>query len=64
MQTINQIAAIVPNWAEVVTIAIALAGAVAAATPSKSDNKVLGALAGLINVVALNFGKAKNADAE
>ena len=64
METINQIAELVPNWAEVITLAIALAGAIAVATPSKNDNKVLGALAGLVNVIGLNFGKAKNADAK
>lgn len=64
METINQIAELVPNWVEVVTLAVALAGAIATATPTNTDNKILNALLGLVNAIGLNFGKAKNADAE
>jgi len=58
MEYINQ------NWETILAIVsgvIATASAVAVLTPNKTDNKVVGAFSKLVNLLALNVGKAKNA---
>ena len=41
---------------------VTAASAIAAVTPSKGDDKVVNAIQKVINVLALNVGKARNAD--
>lgn len=58
---------IVNNWETIVsaiTSVIAAAAAVAAVTPSKTDDAVVQKVLDVVNVIGLNVGKAKNADAE
>tara|TARA_Y100000590_G_C15667226_1_gene994951 strand:- start:234 stop:419 length:186 start_codon:yes stop_codon:yes gene_type:complete len=43
---------------------IALAAAIAAVTPTKSDNDLLNKLLGFVNLLGLNVLKAKNKDDE
>lgn len=40
-------------------IVVTIASAIAAATPNKKDDKVLGTLRKIVDVLALNFGHAK-----
>jgi hypothetical protein len=40
---------------------VGIAAAVAAVTPTKKDDKFIGGIMKVINVVGLNVGKAKNA---
>ena len=44
------------------TALVTLAAAIAVVTPSKTDDKILNTILDLINSLALNVGKAKNAD--
>ena len=46
----------------ILTALITLAAAIAAITPSKTDDKILNAILDVINALAINVGKAKNAD--
>jgi hypothetical protein len=48
------------SWFEIATTVIAIASAVAAATPTPSSRSTLGKVYGVIDFLALNFGKAKN----
>lgn len=53
---------IIENWESVfaiVTAAVALASTVAAITPTPKDDAIVGKLYKLIDIVALNIGKAK-----
>ena len=51
-----------PAWLVAITSLITAAAGLAALTPTKVDDKWLNWLLRLVNVVALNVGKAKNAD--
>jgi len=54
---------IATNWfeiIEVVSLFIAAAAALAAMTPTPKDDSVLKALRKVVDVLALNVGKAKN----
>lgn len=53
----------IENYAEIVTAVITIANIITASTPSKSDNKVLNSILKILNIVSLNIGKNKNADA-
>jgi len=56
---------IVANWDQVVIVLMALvtaATAVTALTPTKTDDKVMSFVLRVLNVVAGNVGKNKNAD--
>jgi hypothetical protein len=46
----------------IVTGVIALAAAIAAVTPSKSDDRIVQLILDVVNKLGLNIGKAKNAD--
>lgn len=51
------------NWEAILAIVtgiIATASAVAVLTPNKTDNKVVGAIRKLVDLLALNVGNAKN----
>ena len=51
------------NWQEILTIVtgvIAAASGVAMLTPNNSDNKIIGAIRKLVDLLALNLGNAKN----
>tara|TARA_Y100000593_G_scaffold87405_1_gene167816 strand:+ start:1219 stop:1407 length:189 start_codon:yes stop_codon:yes gene_type:complete len=51
------------NWEQILAIVtgvIAAASAVAVLTPNKTDNKVVGAIRKLVDLLALNVGNAKN----
>ena len=48
------------NWVQGTMAVIGLAAAISAATPNKSDNKILDFILKLINTVGVNIGNAKN----
>ena len=50
------------NIVPIITAAVALASAIAAITPSKSDNVWIQKVLDLLNAVGLNVRRAKNAD--
>jgi len=49
-------------WFNIATAVVALAAAITAVTPSKADNYWVDKILSLLNMIGLNFGKAKNAD--
>ena len=51
-----------PAWVSIITALVTAAAAIAAVTPTKSDDKVVAAVLRVVNVLGLNVGKAKNAD--
>jgi len=51
------------NWEQILAIVggvVLTASAVAAMTPNKTDNKVMGAIRKLVDLLALNVRNAKN----
>lgn len=55
---------ITENWLLISTVAahvVAIAAAIAAVTKTETDNKVVAFLRKVLDVLALNVGKAKNA---
>jgi len=51
-----------PAWISAITALVTAATAITALTPTKSDDKVIGMLLKVLNLVAGNVGKNKNAD--
>jgi len=62
MDNLMGIVAALPDWLVAITTLVTACAGVAALTPTKSDDKIIGMILNVINVVGLNFGKAKNAD--
>jgi hypothetical protein len=52
------------SWFSIVTAVIALASAIAAATPTPKEGTVLAKLYAVIDFLALNIGKAKDVGAK
>lgn len=53
-----------PAWLNAITALVVALSGITALTPTKSDNKAVDVLLKLVNFLALNIGKNKNADAE
>ena len=49
-------------WLQAVTLTVSGCAAIAALTPTQVDNKIFNLALRVLNVIALNVGKAKNAD--
>jgi len=49
------------TWLEPVMATVGAASMVAAATPTKKDDKIMGKVKAVLNIFAMNFGGAKNA---
>jgi len=62
MDNLMGIIAALPDWLVAITALVTACAGVAALTPTKSDDKIIGMILNVINVIGLNFGKAKNAD--
>lgn len=61
---ISEAANVIPDWLEILSTVIALAGVITAATPSPKDNAVLLVVRKVLDIFALNIGGAKNASAD
>lgn len=57
------IIALVVKWLPVITGIIAVASAIAAITPSKSDDRIVQLILDIVNKLGLNVAKAANKDA-
>mgnify|MGYP003575781059 CR=1 FL=1 len=60
---VDEAAEKIPNWLELLGTLIGVASAIAAVTPTPKDNVVLGVLRKVLDIFALNVGRAKNASA-
>ena len=58
----DQIIEFAAKWWPTVTAVVTLAAAIAAITPSRHDDRIVQFILDVINKLALNIGKAKNAD--
>jgi hypothetical protein len=52
----------IPNWVHHVTLLITAMAGIATLTPTKTDDRALSMVLRVVNMVGLNFGKARNAD--
>jgi hypothetical protein len=62
MEFLNQIIDQLPAWVHAATLVLSAATVVTALTPSNTDNQVVNLLLKLLNAVAGNVGKNRNAD--
>jgi hypothetical protein len=62
METAVSLLESLPAWLVAITALVTAATAVTALTPSKADDKVVNMLLKVLNILAGNFGKNKNAD--
>jgi hypothetical protein len=62
MDWIMNILTMLPDWVHHVTLLITAAAGMATLTPTKSDDKAIAMVLRVVNMVGLNFGKARNAD--
>lgn len=62
MEQITAILEAAPAWLTAITGVVTAATAITALTPSKSDDKVLNTILKVLNMLAGNVGKNKNAD--
>ena len=62
METLTSIITSMPVWLTAITALVTAAAGIAAITPTKSDDKIIGIILNIVNGIGLNFGKAKNAD--
>jgi len=60
---IAKIIATVVEYLPIVSAVIAVASAIAAVTPSKSDDRIVQLILDIVNKLGLNIGKAENKDA-
>ena len=56
------ILAVITKWAPLACEIIAICAAIAALTPSKSDDRIIQFILDIINKLGLNVGKATNKD--
>ncbi len=64
MESILEIFAQLPVWITAITAVVTAATAITALTPTNVDNQILDAISKVLNFLAGNFGKNKNADAD
>lgn len=62
MEMISTIVSSMPVWLVAITGLVTAATAVTALTPTKSDDKIVAMILNVLNFLAGNFGKNKNAD--
>lgn len=62
MEQITAILEAAPVWLTAITGVVTAATAITALTPSKSDDEVLDKILKVLNILAGNVGKNKNAD--
>jgi hypothetical protein len=52
----------IPDWILAITAVVTAANGITALTPTQTDDKILNAILRVLNVLALNIAKNKNAD--
>ena len=56
---LTAILSVIPDWIEAISILVASASVIAATTTTPSDDKLWAKVYKIIDLVAINFGKAK-----
>ena len=62
MESLISLLESIPAWLIAITSLVTAATAITAMTPTKSDDAFLAAVLRVLNVLAGNFGKNRNAD--
>lgn len=62
MQTVLDLMGAAPVWIAAVTGVVTAASAITALTPTRKDDKVINAALRVLNVLAFNVGRNRNAD--
>jgi len=62
MESLMDLFESLPAWLVAITTVVTAATAITALTPTKVDDKVVGTILRILNVLAGNVGKNKNAD--
>lgn len=62
MDQITAILEVVPDWLEALALLVTGAKAITVLTPTRSDDKIVDAILRVLNTLAMNFGKDRNAD--
>lgn len=64
IQTVIDLYGALPEWVEAITAIVTAATLLTALTPTKTDNKIVDSIQVVLNVLAGNVLKNKNADSE
>jgi hypothetical protein len=64
MEQISEILEAAPVWLTAITGVVTAATAITALTPSKSDDEIINKVLRVLNILAGNFLKNKNADSK
>ena len=56
---LTAILSVIPDWIEALSLLVATASVIAAATPTPKDDKLFSRIYKFIDFCAINFGKAK-----
>ena len=62
METLNAILEVAPAWLAAITGVVTACTAITALTPTRSDDEVLDKVLRVLNILAGNVGKNRNAD--
>jgi len=62
MEVIQELLKAMPMWVPAITTVVTACTAITVITPTKSDDKIVNAILGILNALAGNFGMNKNAD--
>lgn len=62
MEFINEILSAIPNWVVAITGVVTALSVVTTLTPTTTDDAIVNKILKVLNVLALNIGKNKNAD--
>ena len=64
IDTITSLFDAMPAWITAVTTVVTAATAITMLTPTKTDDRIIGAILRVLNILAGNVGMNKNADEE
>lgn len=62
MESISNFFEILPAWLQAILLVVTAATAITALTPSKTDDEIINKVLKVLNFLAGNIGKNKNAD--